>query len=156
MTLRTRYSELMTLTSQYIKFITDTQRRLEEEEVRDNPRGIVEHSPNNNTNNNLNNLIQPKPNQTQTLTHTHTHTHSHRINVWVTRHALSLLLFLDRKAMSFLVLCMGCKNYSLWKGFWMNKLEFIKLTFTTKYFADLILFLSKAQWRHRVHQGSWM
>ncbi|KAI2655804.1 Plectin [Labeo rohita] len=31
-TLRTRYSELMTLTSQYIKFITDTQRRIEEEE----------------------------------------------------------------------------------------------------------------------------
>uniref|UniRef100_A0A665SYI1 Plectin-like n=1 Tax=Echeneis naucrates TaxID=173247 RepID=A0A665SYI1_ECHNA len=31
-TLRTRYSELMTLTSQYIKFITDTQRRLEDEE----------------------------------------------------------------------------------------------------------------------------
>nr|XP_023670973.1 plectin-like isoform X8 [Paramormyrops kingsleyae] len=31
-TLRTRYSELMTLTSQYIKFITDTQRRLETEE----------------------------------------------------------------------------------------------------------------------------
>ncbi|XP_029104012.1 plectin-like isoform X1 [Scleropages formosus] len=31
-TLRTRYSELMTLTSQYIKFINDTQRRLEEEE----------------------------------------------------------------------------------------------------------------------------
>ncbi|XP_056141828.1 plectin-like isoform X1 [Lampris incognitus] len=31
-TLRTRYSELMTLTSQYIKFITDTQRRLENEE----------------------------------------------------------------------------------------------------------------------------
>ncbi|XP_012779576.2 plectin a isoform X9 [Maylandia zebra] len=31
-TLRTRYSELLTLTSQYIKFITDTQRRLEEEE----------------------------------------------------------------------------------------------------------------------------
>uniref|UniRef100_A0A3Q3G7S7 Plectin n=1 Tax=Labrus bergylta TaxID=56723 RepID=A0A3Q3G7S7_9LABR len=31
-TLRTRYSELMTLTSQYIKFITETQRRLEEEE----------------------------------------------------------------------------------------------------------------------------
>ncbi|KAM6910391.1 plectin isoform 2-T2 [Xenentodon cancila] len=30
--LRTRYSELMTLTSQYIKFITDTQRRLEDEE----------------------------------------------------------------------------------------------------------------------------
>lgn len=26
----------MTLTSQYIKFITDTQRRLEDEEVRDN------------------------------------------------------------------------------------------------------------------------
>lgn len=35
-TLRTRYSELMTLTSQYIKFITDSQRRLEDEEVRDN------------------------------------------------------------------------------------------------------------------------
>ncbi|XP_050987882.1 plectin isoform X1 [Labeo rohita] len=32
-TLRTRYSELMTLTSQYIKFITDTQRRIEEEEM---------------------------------------------------------------------------------------------------------------------------
>lgn len=35
-TLRTRYSELMTLTSQYIKFITDSQRRLEDEEVRNN------------------------------------------------------------------------------------------------------------------------
>ncbi|XP_056141829.1 plectin-like isoform X2 [Lampris incognitus] len=34
-TLRTRYSELMTLTSQYIKFITDTQRRLENEEMAD-------------------------------------------------------------------------------------------------------------------------
>ncbi|XP_055759150.1 plectin isoform X25 [Salvelinus fontinalis] len=32
-TLRTRYSELMTLTSQYIKFITETQRRLEGEEM---------------------------------------------------------------------------------------------------------------------------
>ncbi|XP_077062627.1 plectin isoform X7 [Siphateles boraxobius] len=32
-TLRTRYSELMTLTSQYIKFITDSQRRLEDEEM---------------------------------------------------------------------------------------------------------------------------
>uniref|UniRef100_A0A8C2I7G8 Plectin b n=1 Tax=Cyprinus carpio TaxID=7962 RepID=A0A8C2I7G8_CYPCA len=31
-TLRTRYSELMTLTSQYIKFITDSQRRIEDEE----------------------------------------------------------------------------------------------------------------------------
>uniref|UniRef100_A0A667ZH58 Plectin n=1 Tax=Myripristis murdjan TaxID=586833 RepID=A0A667ZH58_9TELE len=31
-TLRTRYSELMTLTSQYIKFIIETQRRLEDEE----------------------------------------------------------------------------------------------------------------------------
>ncbi|XP_013874539.1 plectin isoform X6 [Austrofundulus limnaeus] len=31
-TLRTKYSELMTLTNQYIKFITDTQRRLEDEE----------------------------------------------------------------------------------------------------------------------------
>uniref|UniRef100_A0A3B4AWF4 Plectin a n=1 Tax=Periophthalmus magnuspinnatus TaxID=409849 RepID=A0A3B4AWF4_9GOBI len=35
-TLRTRYSELMTLTSQYIKFLNDTERRLEDEEVRDN------------------------------------------------------------------------------------------------------------------------
>ncbi|XP_052435301.1 plectin isoform X15 [Carassius gibelio] len=32
-TLRTRYSELMTLTSQYIKFITDSQRRIEDEEM---------------------------------------------------------------------------------------------------------------------------
>uniref|UniRef100_A0A667YWH1 Plectin n=1 Tax=Myripristis murdjan TaxID=586833 RepID=A0A667YWH1_9TELE len=32
-TLRTRYSELMTLTSQYIKFIIETQRRLEDEEM---------------------------------------------------------------------------------------------------------------------------
>lgn len=32
--LRTRYSELSTLSSQYIKFITETLRRLEEEEVR--------------------------------------------------------------------------------------------------------------------------
>ncbi|RXM31482.1 hypothetical protein EOD39_6946 [Acipenser ruthenus] len=31
-TLRTRYSELTTLTSQYIKFITETQRRLEQDE----------------------------------------------------------------------------------------------------------------------------
>ncbi|XP_029370793.1 plectin a isoform X3 [Echeneis naucrates] len=31
-TLRTRYSELMTLTSQYIKFIMETQRRLEDDE----------------------------------------------------------------------------------------------------------------------------
>lgn len=35
--LRTRYSELTTLTSQYIKFITETLRRLEEEEVRSGP-----------------------------------------------------------------------------------------------------------------------
>ncbi|XP_061529848.1 plectin-like isoform X14 [Phycodurus eques] len=34
-TLRTRYSELMTLTSQYIKFITDAQQRLENEEMAD-------------------------------------------------------------------------------------------------------------------------
>lgn len=31
--LRTRYSELMTLNSQYILFILDTQRRREEDEV---------------------------------------------------------------------------------------------------------------------------
>ena len=37
-TLRTRYSELMTLNSQYILFISDTQRRLEAEEVRTPPR----------------------------------------------------------------------------------------------------------------------
>ncbi|XP_056901477.1 plectin-like isoform X38 [Takifugu flavidus] len=34
-TLRTQYSELMTLTSQYIKFITDSQRRLEDDEMAD-------------------------------------------------------------------------------------------------------------------------
>lgn len=34
MDLRTRYSELTTLTSQYIKFISETLRRMEEEEVR--------------------------------------------------------------------------------------------------------------------------
>lgn len=32
-TLRTRYIELMTLSSQYIKFIIETQRRLEDDEV---------------------------------------------------------------------------------------------------------------------------
>lgn len=34
MDLRTRYSELTMLTSQYIKFISETLRRMEEEEVR--------------------------------------------------------------------------------------------------------------------------
>lgn len=33
MDLRTQYSELTTLTTQYIKFITETLRRLEDEEV---------------------------------------------------------------------------------------------------------------------------
>ncbi|KAM4580226.1 plectin isoform 20-T20 [Odontesthes bonariensis] len=42
-TLRTRYSELMTLTSQYIKFITDTQRRLEDEEIADAQQKQIEH-----------------------------------------------------------------------------------------------------------------
>ncbi|XP_035020659.2 plectin isoform X9 [Hippoglossus stenolepis] len=42
-TLRTRYSELMTLTSQYIKFITDTQRRLEDEEIADAQQKQMEH-----------------------------------------------------------------------------------------------------------------
>ncbi|XP_078789368.1 plectin-like isoform X45 [Oryzias latipes] len=42
-TLRTRYSELMTLTSQYIKFITETQRRLEEEEMADAQQKQMEH-----------------------------------------------------------------------------------------------------------------
>jgi len=37
-TLRTRYSELMTLTSQYITFIVNTQRRLEAGEVMTPPR----------------------------------------------------------------------------------------------------------------------
>lgn len=75
----------MTLTSQYIKFITDTQRRLEEEEVRDNPQGIVDHSQETNTN--INHYpIQSKPIQTLTLTQ------SHMINVWVTRHSFSWLL----------------------------------------------------------------
>ncbi|KAI1885512.1 hypothetical protein AGOR_G00204520, partial [Albula goreensis] len=44
-TLRTRYSELMTLTSQYIKFITDTQRRLEDEEVRNSPPTVAATQP---------------------------------------------------------------------------------------------------------------
>ncbi|XP_053736901.1 plectin isoform X12 [Synchiropus splendidus] len=42
-TLRTRYSELMTLTSQYIKFITDTQRRIEDEEMADAQQKQIEH-----------------------------------------------------------------------------------------------------------------
>ncbi|XP_068179663.1 plectin-like isoform X4 [Antennarius striatus] len=42
-TLRTRYSELMTLNSQYIKFITDSQRRLEEEEMADAHQKQIEH-----------------------------------------------------------------------------------------------------------------
>ncbi|XP_053287892.1 plectin isoform X5 [Pleuronectes platessa] len=42
-TLRTRYSELMTLTSQYIKFITDSQRRLENEEIADAQQKQMEH-----------------------------------------------------------------------------------------------------------------
>ncbi|XP_024917401.1 plectin isoform X6 [Cynoglossus semilaevis] len=42
-TLRTKYSELMTLTSQYIKFITDTQRRLEDEEIADAQQKQIEH-----------------------------------------------------------------------------------------------------------------
>ncbi|XP_072573016.1 plectin-like isoform X24 [Paramormyrops kingsleyae] len=42
-TLRTRYSELMTLTSQYIKFITDTQRRLETEEMANAQQEQIEH-----------------------------------------------------------------------------------------------------------------
>ncbi|XP_061805799.1 plectin-like isoform X8 [Nerophis lumbriciformis] len=42
-TLRTRYSELMTLTSQYIKFITDAQQRLENEEMADAQQKKIEH-----------------------------------------------------------------------------------------------------------------
>ncbi|XP_051920528.1 plectin isoform X25 [Hippocampus zosterae] len=42
-TLRTRYSELMTLTSQYIKFITDAQQRLENEEMADAQQKQIEH-----------------------------------------------------------------------------------------------------------------
>ncbi|XP_039868563.1 plectin isoform X26 [Simochromis diagramma] len=42
-TLRTRYSELMTLTSQYIKFITDTQRRLDNDEMADAQQKKIEH-----------------------------------------------------------------------------------------------------------------
>ncbi|XP_013874560.1 plectin isoform X25 [Austrofundulus limnaeus] len=42
-TLRTKYSELMTLTNQYIKFITDTQRRLEDEEMADAQQKQIEH-----------------------------------------------------------------------------------------------------------------
>ncbi|XP_041844494.1 plectin isoform X9 [Melanotaenia boesemani] len=42
-TLRTRYSELMTLTSQYIKFITDRQQHLEDEEMADAQQKQMEH-----------------------------------------------------------------------------------------------------------------
>ncbi|XP_048880702.1 plectin-like isoform X21 [Brienomyrus brachyistius] len=42
-TLRTRYSELMTLTSQYIKFIMDTQQRLENEETANAQQEQIEH-----------------------------------------------------------------------------------------------------------------
>nr|XP_054593272.1 plectin-like isoform X15 [Nothobranchius furzeri] len=42
-TLRTRYSELMTLTTQYIKFITDTQQRLEDGEMADAQQKQIEH-----------------------------------------------------------------------------------------------------------------
>nr|XP_054596601.1 plectin isoform X41 [Nothobranchius furzeri] len=42
-TLRTRYSELMTLTTQYIKFITDTQQRLEDGEMADAQQKQTEH-----------------------------------------------------------------------------------------------------------------
>ncbi|XP_037532385.1 plectin isoform X7 [Nematolebias whitei] len=42
-TLRTKYSELMTLTNQYIKFIMDTQRRLEDEEMADAQQKQIEH-----------------------------------------------------------------------------------------------------------------
>ncbi|XP_055083803.1 plectin-like isoform X3 [Periophthalmus magnuspinnatus] len=42
-TLRTRYSELMTLTSQYIKFLNDTERRLEDEEMADAQQKQIEH-----------------------------------------------------------------------------------------------------------------
>lgn len=58
-TLRTQYSELMTLTSQYIKFITDSQRRLEDDEVRENSWRV----PNklNSNNDMLNQLMQQPP-----------------------------------------------------------------------------------------------
>lgn len=42
-TLRTRYSELMTLTSQYIKFLNDTERRLVDEEMADAQQKQIEH-----------------------------------------------------------------------------------------------------------------
>lgn len=40
--LRTQYSELTTLTSQYIKFISETLRRLEEEEVGERRVGVAQ------------------------------------------------------------------------------------------------------------------
>ena len=43
--LRTRYSELTTLTSQYIRFISDALRRLEEEEVRPAGGGVPSSCP---------------------------------------------------------------------------------------------------------------
>lgn len=91
-TLRTRYSELMTLTSQYIKFITDSQRRLEDEEVRDNWLRV----PNKlNPNINLTNktINQPRNKTSRRLLkrmhffsvcRTHIHTHTHDVNVRVT------------------------------------------------------------------------
>ncbi|XP_027872597.1 plectin-like isoform X24 [Xiphophorus couchianus] len=42
-TLKTKYSELMTLTNQYIKFIIDMQQRLEDEEMADAQQKQIEH-----------------------------------------------------------------------------------------------------------------
>lgn len=69
MTLRTRYSELMTLTSQYIKFITETQRRLEDEEVRDNTLGYP-------------NTLTTNEKQTHDHSFARTNAYTH-INVWM-------------------------------------------------------------------------
>lgn len=101
-TLRTRYSELMTLTSQYIKFITDTQHRLEDEEVRDNWLRIP-----NKLNSNINLTNQPNNQPTNkrdylpiteahACTHalcvTHTHTHTHYINVRMTNSSFTQVM----------------------------------------------------------------
>lgn len=89
-TLRTRYSELMTLTSQYIKFITDSQRRLEDEEVRDNWLRIPNKlNPNINLTNKTINQPRKKtsrrlPKRMHFFSVCCTHIHTHNVNVRVT------------------------------------------------------------------------
>ncbi len=69
----------MTLTSQYIKFITDTQRRIEGEEVRD-IRGPCSYHTN------------PTPNINQPNQPLIRKKHLDIINVWLTRHFFYVIL----------------------------------------------------------------